>query len=94
MGKHVSEQSRHLKKKNEPQYSPEIDEIDEENRGAKKAKRGFADCGSISFGGIAPAAFSALLLVALSFLQAEGWMKCVSFLIPLIIAGFAVLMDR
>ena len=93
MGKHVSEQSRHLKKKNEPQYSPEIDEIDEENRGAKKAKRGFADCGSISFGGIAPAAFSALLLVALSFLQAEGWMKCVAFLIPFIIAGFAVLMD-
>ena len=93
MGKHVSEQSRHLKTKDEPQEFPEIDEIDEENRGAKKAKRGFADCGSISFGGIAPAAFSAVLLAALSFLPAEGWMKCVAFLIPFVIAGFAVLMD-
>ena len=36
MGKHVSEQSRHLKTKDEPQEFPEIDEIDEENRGAKK----------------------------------------------------------
>ena len=36
MGKHVSEQSRHLKTKNEPQDFPEIDEIDEDNRGAKK----------------------------------------------------------
>ncbi len=93
MGKHVSEQSRHLKTKDEPQEFPEIDEIDEESRGAKKAKRGFADCGSISFGGIAPAAFSAVLLAALSFLPAEGWMKCVAFLIPFVLAGFAVLMD-
>ena len=37
MGKHVSEQSRHLKTKDEPQEFPEIDEIDEESRGAKKA---------------------------------------------------------
>ena len=65
MGKHVSEQSRHLKTKDEPQEFPEIDEIDEENRGTKKAKHGFANCGSISFGGIAPAAFSAVLLAAL-----------------------------
>ena len=93
MGKHISEQSRHLKIKNEPQEFPEIDEIDEESRGAKKAKRGFADCGSISFGGIAPLVFSAVLLAALSFLPAEGWMKCVAFLIPVVIAGFAVLMD-
>ena len=93
MGKHISEQSRHLKIKNEPQEFPEIDEIDEESRGAKKAKRGFADCGSISFGGIAPVVFSAVLLAALSFLPAEGWMKCVAFLIPFVIAGFAVLMD-
>ena len=93
MGKHVSEQSRHLKTKDEPQEFPEIDEIDEESCGAKKAKRGFADCGSISFGGIAPAAFSAALLEALSFLPAEGWMKCVAFLIPFVLAGFAVLMD-
>lgn len=93
MGKHVSEQSRHLKIKNEPQEFPEIDEIGEESRGAKKAKRGFADCGSISFGGIAPAVFSAVLLAALSFLPAEGWMKCVAFLIQFVIAGFAVLMD-
>lgn len=93
MGKHVSEQSRHLKTKDEPQEFPEIDEIDEENRGAKKAKRGFANCGSISFGGIAPVVFSAVLLAALSFLPAEGWMKCVAFLIPFIIAGFAILMD-
>lgn len=93
MGKHVSEQSRHLKIKNEPQEFPEIDEIDEESRGAKKAKRGFADCGSISFGGIAPLVFSAVLLAALSFLPAEGWMKCVAFLIPFVIVGFAVLMD-
>ena len=80
MGKHVSEQSRHLKTKDEPQDFPEIDEIDEESRGAKKAKRGFADCGSISFGGIAPVVFAAVLLAALSFLPAEGWMKCVAFL--------------
>ena len=93
MGKHVSEQSRHLKTKNEPQDFPEIDEIDEDNRGAKKNKRGFADCGSISFGGIAPVVFSAVLLAALSFLPVEGWMKCVAFLIPFVIAGFAVLMD-
>lgn len=93
MGKHVSEQSRHLKTKDEPQEFPEIDEIDEESCGAKKAKRGFADCGSISFGGIAPVVFSAVLLAALSFLLAEGWMKCVAFLIPFVIAGFAVLMD-
>lgn len=93
MGKHVSEQSRHLKTKDEPQDFPEIDEIDEESRGAKKAKRGFADCGSISFGGIAPVVFAAVLLAALSFLPAEGWMKCVAFLIPFVIAGFAVLMD-
>lgn len=93
MGKHVSEQSRHLKTKDEPQDFPEIDEIDEESRGAKKAKRGFANCGSISFGGIAPVVFSAVLLAALSFLPAEGWMKCVAFLIPFVIAGFAVLMD-
>ena len=93
MGKHVSEQSRHLKTKDEPQEFPEIDEIDEENRGAKKAKRGFANCGSVSFGGIAPVVFSAVLLAALSFLPAEGWMKCVAFLIPFIIAGFAILMD-
>ena len=93
MGKHVSEQSRHLKTKDEPQDFPEIDEIDEESRGAKKAKRGFADCGSISFGGIAPVVFSAVLLAALSFLPAEGWMKCVAFLIPFVIAGFAILMD-
>lgn len=93
MGKHVSEQSRHLKTKDEPQEFPEIDEIDEENRGAKKAKRGFANCGSISFGGIAPVVFSAVLLAALSFLPAEGWMKCVAFLIPFVIAGFAILMD-
>ena len=93
MGKHVSEQSRHLKTKNEPQDFPEIDEIDEESRGAKKAKRGFADCGSISFGSIAPVVFSAVLLAALSFLPAEGWMRCVAFLIPFVIAGFAILMD-
>lgn len=93
MGKHVSEQSRHLKTKDEPQDFPEIDEIDEESRGAKKAKRGFADCGSISFGGIAPVVFAAVLLAALSFLPAEGWMKCVALLIPFVIAGFAVLMD-
>ena len=93
MGKHVSEQSRHLKTKDEPQDFPEIDEIDEESRGAKKAKRGFADCGSISFGGIAPVVFAAVLLAALSFLPAEGWMKCVAFLIPFVIAGFAVLMN-
>lgn len=93
MGKHVSEQSRHLKTKDEPQDFPEIDEIDEESRGAKKAKRGFADCGSISFGGIAPVVFAAVLLAALSFLLAEGWMKCVAFLIPFVIAGFAILMD-
>lgn len=93
MGKHVSEQSRHLKTKDEPQDFPEIDENDEESRGAKKAKRGFADCGSISFGGIAPVVFSAVLLAALSFLPAEGWMKCVAFLIPFVIAGFAILMD-
>lgn len=93
MGKHVSEQSRHLKTKDEPQEFPEIDEIDEENRGTKKAKRGFANCGSISFGGIAPVVFSAVLLAALSFLPAEGWMKCVAFLIPFVIAGFAILMD-
>ena len=93
MGKHVSEQSRHLKTKNEPQDFPEIYETGEENRGAKKAKRGFANCGSISFGGIAPVVFSAVLLAALSFLPAEGWMKCVAFLIPFVIAGFAVLMD-
>ena len=93
MGKHVSEQSRHLKTKDEPQDFPEIDEIDEESRGAKKAKRGFANCGSISFGGIAPVVFSAVLLAALSFLLAEGWMKCVAFLIPFVIAGFAILMD-
>ena len=93
MGKHVSEQSRHLKTKDEPQDFPEIDEIDEESRGAKKAKRGFADCGSISFGGIAPVVFAAVLLAALSFLPAEGWMKCVAFLIPFVIAGFSVLMD-
>ena len=93
MGKHVSEQSRHLKTKDEPQNFPEIDEIDEESRGAKKAKRGFANCGSISFGGIAPVVFSAVLLAALSFLLAEGWMKCVAFLIPFVIAGFAILMD-
>ena len=93
MGKHVSEQSRHLKTKDEPQEFPEIDEIDEENRGAKKAKRGFANCGSVSFGGIAPVVFSAVLLAALSFLPAEGWMKCVAFLIPFVIAGFAILMD-
>lgn len=93
MGKHVSEQSRHLKTKDEPQDFPEIDEIDEESRGAKKAKRGFADCGSISFGGIAPVVFAAVLLAALSFLPAEGWMKCVAFLIPFVIAGFAILMD-
>lgn len=93
MGKHVSEQSRHLKTKDEPQDFPEIDEIDEESRGAKKAKRGFANCGSISFGGIAPVVFSAVLLAALSFLPAEGWMKCVAFLIPFVIAGFAILMD-
>ena len=93
MGKHVSEQSRHLKTKDEPQDFPEIDEIDEESRGVKKAKRGFANCGSISFGGIAPVVFSAVLLAALSFLPAEGWMKCVAFLIPFVIAGFAVLMD-
>ena len=93
MGKHVSEQSRHLKTKDEPQDFPEIDEIDEESRGAKKAKRGFANCGSISFGGIAPVVFAAVLLAALSFLPAEGWMKCVAFLIPFVIAGFAVLMD-
>ena len=93
MGKHVSEQSRHLKTKDEPQEFPEIDEIDEESCGAKKAKRGFADCGSISFGGIAPVVFAAVLLVALSFLLAEGWMKCVAFLIPFVIAGFAILMD-
>ena len=93
MGKHVSEQSRHLKTKDEPQEFPEIDEIDEENRGAKKAKRGFANCGSISFGGIAPVVFSAVLLAALSFLPAEGWMKCVAFLIPFVIAGFSILMD-
>ena len=93
MGKHVSEQSRQLKTKDEPQEFPEIDEIDEENRGAKKAKRGFANCGSISFGGIAPVVFSAVLLAALSFLPAEGWMKCVAFLIPFVIAGFAILMD-
>ena len=35
MGKHVSEQSRHLKTKDEPQDFPEIDEIEEESRGAK-----------------------------------------------------------
>ncbi|MCI7623649.1 MAG: cadmium-translocating P-type ATPase [Clostridiales bacterium] len=93
MGKHVSEQSRHLKTKDEPQDFPEIDENDEESRGAKKAKRGFADCGSISFGGIAPVVFAAVLLAALSFLPAEGWMKCVAFLIPFVIAGFAILMD-
>ena len=93
MGKHVSEQSRHLKTKDEPQDFPEIDEIDEESRGAKKAKRGFADCGSISFGGIAPVVFAAVLLAALSFLPAEGWMKCVAFLIPFVIASFAILMD-
>ncbi len=93
MGKHVSEQSRHLKIKDEPQEFPEIDEIDEDSREAKKAKRGFADCGSVSFGGIAPVVFSAVLLAALSFLPAEGWMKCVAFLIPFVIAGFAVLMD-
>ena len=93
MGKHVSEQSRHLKTKDEPQDFPEIDEIDEESRGAKNAKRGFADCGSISFGGIAPVVFAAVLLAALSFLPAEGWMKCVAFLIPFVIAGFAILMD-
>lgn len=93
MGKHISEQSRHLKTKDEPQEFPEIDEIDEENRGAKKAKRGFANCGSVSFGGIAPVVFSAVLLAALSFLPAEGWMKCVAFLIPFVIAGFAILMD-
>lgn len=93
MGKHVSEQSRHLKTKDEPQEFPEIDEIDEENRGTKKAKHGFADCGSISFGGIAPVVFSVVLLAALSFLPAEGWMKCVAFLIPFVIAGFAILMD-
>ena len=93
MGKHVSEQRRHLKAKDEPQEFPEIDEMYEESRGAKKAKRGFADCGSISFGGIAPVGFSAVLLAALSFLPAEGWMKCVAFLIPFVIAGFAVLMD-
>lgn len=93
MGKHVSEQSRHLKTKDEPQDFPEIDEIDEESRGAKKAKRGFADCGSISFGGIAPVVFAAVLLAALSFLPAVGWMKCVAFLIPFVIAGFSVLMD-
>ena len=93
MGKHVSEQSRHLKAKDEPQEFPEIDEMYEESRGAKKTKRGFADCGSISFGGIAPVGFSAVLLAALSFLPAEGWMKCVAFLIPFVIAGFAVLMD-
>lgn len=93
MGKHVSEQSRHLKTKDEPQDFPEIDEIDEESRGAKKAKRGFADCGSISFGGIAPVVFAAVLLAALSFLPAEAWMKCVAFLIPFVIAGFAILMD-
>ena len=93
MGKHVSEQSRHLKTKDEPQDFPEIDEIDEESRGAKNAKRGFADCGSISFGGIAPVVFAAVLLAALSFLPAEGWMKCVAFLIPFVIASFAILMD-
>ena len=93
MGKHVSEQSRHLKIKDEPQEFPEIDEIDEDSREAKKAKRGFADCGSVSFGGIAPVVFSAVLLAVLSFLPAEGWMKCVAFLIPFVIAGFAVLMD-
>lgn len=93
MGKHVSEQSRHLKTKDEPQDFPEIDEIDEESRGAKKAKRGFADCGSISFGGIAPVVFAAVLLAALSFLPAEGWMKCVACLIPFVIASFAILMD-
>ena len=93
MGKHVSEQSRHLKIKDEPQEFPEIDEIDEDSREAKKAKRGFADCGSVSFGGIAPVVFSAVLLAALSFLSAEGWMKCVAFLIPFVIVGFAVLMD-
>ena len=93
MGKHVSEQSRHLKIKDEPQEFPEIDEIDEDSREAKKAKRGFADCGSVSFGGIAPVVFSAVLLAALSFLPAEGWMKCVAFLIPFVIAGFALLMD-
>lgn len=93
MGKHVSEQSRHLKIKDEPQEFPEIDEIDEDSREAKKAKRGFADCGSVSLGGIAPVVFSAVLLAALSFLPAEGWMKCVAFLIPFVIAGFAVLMD-
>ena len=93
MGKHVSEQSRHLKTKDEPQDFPEIDEIGEESRGAKKAKRGFANCGSISFGGIAPVVFSAVLLAALSFLPAEGWMKCVAFLIPFVIAGFSILMD-
>ena len=93
MGKHVSEQSRHLKIKDEPQEFPEIDEIDEDSREAKKTKRGFTDCGSVSFGGIAPVVFSAVLLAALSFLPAEGWMKCVAFLIPFVIAGFAVLMD-
>lgn len=93
MGKHVSEQSRHLKIKDEPQEFPEIDEIDEDSREAKKAKRGFADCGSVSFGGIAPVVFSAVLLAALSFLPAEGWMECVAFLIPFVIAGFALLMD-
>lgn len=93
MGKHVSEQSRHLKIKDEPQEFPEIDEIDEDSREAKKAKRGFADCDSVSFGGIAPLVFSAVLLAALSFLPAEGWMECVAFLIPFVIAGFALLMD-
>lgn len=93
MGKHVSEQSRHLKIKDEPQEFPEIDEIDEDSREAKKTKRGFADCGSVSFGGIAPVVFSAVLLAALSFLPAEGWMECVAFLIPFVIAGFALLMD-
>ena len=93
MGKHVSEQSRHLKIKDEPQEFPEIDEIDEDSREVKKTKRGFADCGSVSFGGIAPVIFSAVLLAALSFLPAEGWMECVAFLIPFVIAGFALLMD-
>ena len=37
--------------------------------------------------------FAAVLLAALSFLPAEGWMKCVAFLIPFVIAGFAILMD-
>lgn len=92
MGRHLSEQNRHLNNKKEQAVRTGKETSSAglsymERRMAGRTGR------EAAVAAIVPAMIAAVLLAAFMFVPLDGWMRCVAFLIPFVIAGFDVFME-